>query len=176
VGVEPDGLDAQGELPEMSRRFLALALITGCATSHPSPETAVTGNVSYLSPEGMHSNPAYSQLVVASGRVRTVYVGGQNAVDASGGIVGKGDIGAQAAQVARNLQTALAAAQARPEHVVKWTVYIVQGQPIGPALGAFQQVLGKLPHAPAVTAVFVAALGNPDFLLEVEAIAVVPEQ
>jgi enamine deaminase RidA (YjgF/YER057c/UK114 family) len=154
----------------------AIALMTGCAAAHHPHEAAMTGNVSYLSPDGMHRNPAYSQLVVASGPVRTVYVGGQNAVDAAGAIVGKGDIALQSAQVARNLQTALAAAQARPEHVVKWTVYLVQGQPVGPALGAFQKVLGTLPHAPAVTTVFVAALGNPDFLLEVEAIAVVPEK
>lgn len=47
------------------------------------------GNVAYLNPDGLHRNPAFSQVVVTSGRTRTVYVGGQNAVDASGGIVGR---------------------------------------------------------------------------------------
>jgi Endoribonuclease L-PSP len=85
-----------------------------------NPEDAMKGTVSYLNPQGLHRNPAFSQVVVISGRTRTVYVGGQNAVDIAETIVGKGDIGAQAAQVARNLQVALAAADTRVEHVVKW--------------------------------------------------------
>jgi enamine deaminase RidA (YjgF/YER057c/UK114 family) len=134
------------------------------------------GTVSYLNPEGLHKNPAFSHLVATRGRTRTIYVGGQNAVDSSGTIVGKGDIGAQAAQVARNLQVALASADARVEHVVKWTVYVVQGQPVGPAMGAFQQVLGALPNPPTISVLFVTALAHPGFLLEVEAVAVVPEE
>jgi hypothetical protein len=73
-----------------------------------------------------------------------------------------------------NLRVALTAANAGVEHIVKWTVYVVQGQPLGPALGAFQQVLGKLPNPPTISVLFVAGLANPDFLLEVDAIAVVP--
>lgn len=134
------------------------------------------GTVEYLSPDGLHKNPAFSQLVVTGGRARTIYIGGQNAVDAAGTIVGKGDIGAQAEQVARNLQTALAAAGADVAHIVKWTVYIVAGQPLEPGMAGFMKVLGQLPNPPAITGVFVAALANPDFLLEVEAIAVVPEE
>lgn len=129
-----------------------------------------------MSPEGLHRNPAFSQVVVASGRTRTIYVCGQNAVDAAGVIVGKGDIAAQAAQVAKNLQVALSAAGARVEHVAKWTVYVVSGQSVGPAMGAFQQVVGRLPNPPAISVVFVRALAHPDFLLEVEAVAVVPEE
>lgn len=134
------------------------------------------GSVSYLNPEGLHKDPVYSQAVVTTGRVRTIYVGGQNGVDATGTVVGKGDIGAQAAQVAKNLQVALAAGGARPEHVVKWNVYVVQGQAPEPAMGAFQKTLGSLPNAPTITVLYVAALANPDFLLEVDAVAVVPEE
>ena len=133
------------------------------------------GTVSHLNPEGLHKNPAFSQAITTSGNTRTIYVGGQNALDASGTVVGKGDIGVQANQVARNLQVALASANASIEHVVKWTVYVVQGQPLGPAMGAFQQVFGPLPKPPTVSVLFVAGLAHPDFLLEVEATAVVPE-
>jgi enamine deaminase RidA (YjgF/YER057c/UK114 family) len=133
------------------------------------------GTVSHLNPEGLHRNPAFSQVITTSGNTRTIYVGGQNAVEASGTIVGKGDIGVQAKQVARNLQLALASAKASIEHVVKWTVYVVQGQPLGLAFGAFQQVFGHLPKPPTVSVLFVAGLAHPDFLLEVEATAVVPE-
>jgi enamine deaminase RidA (YjgF/YER057c/UK114 family) len=132
------------------------------------------GSVSYLNPVGLHKNPAFSQVVVTTTPTRTVYVGGQNSVDGAGSIVGKGDMRAQAEQVATNLRVALTAANAGVEHIVKWTVYVVQGQPLGPALGAFQQVLGKLPNPPTISVLFVAGLANPDFLLEVDAIAVVP--
>ena len=134
------------------------------------------GTVSYLNPEGLHRNPAFSQVIVTSGNTRTIYIGGQNAVDSSGTIVGKGDIGAQATQVAKNLQIALASANAHVGHVVKWAIYLVQGQPVGPAMGAFQQVFGTLPNPPAVSVLFVTALAHPEFLLEVEVIAVVPEE
>ncbi len=156
--------------------LVGLAMLIGCTSPPQKSEDNMKGAVSYLNPEGLHRNPAFSQVVVASGRTRTVYVGGQDAVDASGTIVGKGDIGAQAAQVARNLQVALASADARVEHVVKWTIYVVQGQPVGPAMGAFQQVLGQLANPPTITVLFVTALAHPEFLLEVEAVAVVPEE
>lgn len=93
--------------------------------------------VNYLNPEGLHRNPAFSQVVTVEGGMKTVYVGGQNAVDASGTIVGKGDIGAQAEQVVRNLKIALQSAGASFDQVIKCTVYIVQGQPLEPAYKAF---------------------------------------
>ena len=133
-------------------------------------------SVSYLNPDGLHRNPAFSQVVVTSGPARTVYVGGQNAVDAAGAIVGKGDMHLQAEQVASNLRVALAAADAGIEHVVKWTVYVLQGQPVGPAMGAFQKVFGPLRNPPVISVLFVAGLAHPDFLLEVEALAVIPDE
>ena len=132
--------------------------------------------VSYVNPDGLHRNPAFSQVVVTSGRARTIYVGGQNAVDAAGAIVGKGNMHLQAEQVASNLRVALASADARIEHVVKWTVYVLQGQPVGPAMGAFQNVFGPLQNPPVISVLFVAGLAHPDFLLEVEALAVVSEE
>jgi enamine deaminase RidA (YjgF/YER057c/UK114 family) len=68
--------------------------------------------VQHLDPEGLPKKPAFTNVVVASGRVKTIYVGGQNAVDPSGEIVGKGDIAAQTDQIFRNLETALAVAGA----------------------------------------------------------------
>ncbi len=129
--------------------------------------------VQYLNPEGLNRNPAFSNVVVVTGPVKTVYIGGQDAVDASGNIVGQGDIGAQTEQVLKNLQTALAAAGATPEQVVKWTLYIVQGQDLRAGFAAFQRFWGRRPNPPAITAMFVSGLANPAFLLEMDAIAVV---
>ena len=130
--------------------------------------------IQYLSPVGLHRNPAFSQVVVTAGNARTVYVGGQNSVDSSGAIIGKGDLKAQTEQVYKNLETALAAGGAKLENVVKWTIYIVEGQPMEPAFGVFQQVWGRRPNPPAITLVYVSGLADPDFLLEMDAVAVVP--
>ena len=68
-----------------------------------------TGQVQYMNPDTLNKNPAFTNVIVVSGSAKTLYVGGQNAVDASGTIVGKGDIKAQTEQVLNNIQTALAA-------------------------------------------------------------------
>src|SRR4051812_3148280 len=80
----------------------------------------MNGNVQHLNPAGLHKNPAYTQAVAVSGNTKTIYVGGQNAVDASGNLVGKGDLRAQTEQALRNLETALVAGGAAIEHVIKW--------------------------------------------------------
>jgi enamine deaminase RidA (YjgF/YER057c/UK114 family) len=134
------------------------------------------GQVQYLNPDGLIKNPFFSNVVVTTGNVKTIYVGGQDAVDGpTGAIVGKGDLAAQTEQVLKNLQIALAAGGAGLEHVVKWNIYVVQGQDPRPALEAFGRVWGNRPNPPAITVVYVAALANPDFLLEIDAVAVVPQ-
>lgn len=132
------------------------------------------GTVEYLNPAGLHKNPAFTNVIVVSGAAKTIYIGGQDAVDAAGNIVGKGDIAAQTEQALHNVQVALAAGGATLENIIKWTIYIVQGQPLGPGFAAFQRIWGNRPNPPAITGVYVANLANPDFLVEIEAIAVVP--
>ncbi|MGH2352138.1 MAG: RidA family protein [Chloroflexota bacterium] len=133
------------------------------------------GRVEHLDPGGLHKNPAFTQVVSVSGTVKTVYVGGQDAVDASGTIVGKGDIRAQTEQIFKNLRAALAAAGAGLEHVIKWNVYVVQGQPLQPGFEVFRREWGDRPNPPAITAAFVSSLAHPDFLAEIDAVAVVPQ-
>lgn len=135
----------------------------------------MSGTVQHLSPAGLHKNPAYSQGVAVSGNVKTIYVGGQDAVDSAGTVVGKGDLGAQTEQVLKNVETLLTAAGAKLDHVIKWNVYMVQGQKIEAGYAAFQKAWGNKPNPPTVTMSFVAGLANPDFLVEIDAIAVVPQ-
>jgi len=142
-------------------------------TSTPHQSSA-PGSVQHLNPETLHHNPAFSQAVAVSGAVKTVYVGGQNAVDTSGKIVGQGDIATQTEQVMQNIQAALAAGGASLEHVIKWNVYLVQGQPLQPGFEVFQRVWNRRSNPPAITGVMVAGLANPDFLIEIDVIAVVP--
>lgn len=136
--------------------------------------TAGDGRVEFLNPDGLPRNPAFSNVAVISGSVRTIYIGGQDAVDAEGNIVGIGDIAAQTEQVLRNLRTALAAAGAGPEHVVKWNVFIVDGQDFRTGYAAFQRVWGDQPDPPVITAAVVTGLARPGYLVEMDAIAVVP--
>jgi enamine deaminase RidA (YjgF/YER057c/UK114 family) len=134
------------------------------------------GRVELLSPDGLVKNPAFSNVAVVSGQVRTIYVGGQDAVTADGEIVGKGDLAAQTTQILANIKTALAAAGAGPEHVVKWNLFIVDGQDLRQGYEAFQRAWGdRTTPPPLITAAFVSGLAHPDFLVEMEAIAVVPE-
>lgn len=133
------------------------------------------GNVQFINPDDLVKNPAFSNVAVVTGNVKTVYVGGLDAVDANGNIVGKGDLAAQTEQVLKNLKAALAAGGAGPEHVVKWNIYILQGQSLQEGFQAFQRVWGLPPTPPLITGVFVAGLAHPDFLVEMDAIAVVPQ-
>jgi len=132
------------------------------------------GSVEHFSPDGLNKNPAFTNVIVVTNPARTIYIGGQDALDAQGNIVGKGDIKAQVEQIFHNLQVALAAGGAGIEHVIKWNLYVVQGQPLQPGFEVFQRAWGRRPNPPAITFAFVAALANPDFLAEMDAIAVVP--
>ncbi len=134
------------------------------------------GNVQHINPHTLHHNPAFTQVVTVTGPATTIYVGGQNAVMPDGSIAGKGDIAAQTRQTFANLEAALEAAGAKLEHVIKWQILVVQGQKPEPAFQVFGRIWGQRPNPPAITMAFVAGLANPDFLVEIDAIAVVPDR
>jgi hypothetical protein len=73
----------------MSAPRLLLLLV---AMTISTPSSAQSGRVEHINPSTLPKNPAFTQVVAVSGMVKTVYVGGQDAVDASGVIVGKGDL------------------------------------------------------------------------------------
>jgi enamine deaminase RidA (YjgF/YER057c/UK114 family) len=138
--------------------------------------TGDAGSVRYIDPDSLNKNPAFTNVVVVEGNVKTVHIGGQDAVNASGEIVGKGDIVAQIEQILVNLRAALSAGGARPEHIIKWNIYVVEGQPLQAAFAAFQNAWPETPNPPAITMVFVSGLAHPDFLVEIDAVAVVPRK
>ena len=129
----------------------------------------------YINPDSLNNNPAFTNVVVVEGNVKTVHIGGQDAVKASGEIVGKGDIVAQVEQILANLRAALAAGGAGPEHIIKWNIYVVEGQSLQAGSGEFQRAWPETPNPPAITGVFVSALAHPEFLVEIDAVAVVPQ-
>jgi enamine deaminase RidA (YjgF/YER057c/UK114 family) len=133
------------------------------------------GSVRYINPDSLNKNPAFTNVVVVEGNVKTVHIGGQDAINASGEIVGKGDIVAQTEQVLANVRAALAAGGAEPEHIIKWNIYVVEGQSLQAGFAAFQNAWPEVPNPPAITGVFVSGLAHPDFLVEMDAVAVVPQ-
>ena len=111
-------------------------------------------------------------MVAASGR-RTIYTAGQVSIDGRGALVGAADLAAQTAQAMRNVGLALSAAGANYADIVKITTYVVNYKPehrsiIGNARAPF---FAK-GTPPASTLVGVAALAMAEWIVEIEAIAV----
>jgi reactive intermediate/imine deaminase len=123
----------------------------------------------HRAPAGMAPGNGYSHAVAASGRL--VAVAGQVAMDEHGELVGEGDAAAQAERVFENLRLALDAAGATFADVVKLGIFVTDIS-ILPAIREVRDRYVDLDRPPASTAVQVAALFRPGYLLEIEALAV----
>ncbi|MFF4488921.1 RidA family protein [Streptomyces sp. NPDC001544] len=130
----------------------------------------MTGPTRITAPDGVAPAAQYSHVVIGTGRF--VAVSGQLALDEDGRLVGEGDPEAQARQVFENLSRCLAAAGATFEDVVKLT-YFVTDMAYLPAIRAARAARIPDDRLPAASAVQVAALVSPAFLMEIEAFAVV---
>jgi enamine deaminase RidA (YjgF/YER057c/UK114 family) len=127
----------------------------------------------HLRPEGLLHNPAFSQVVTASG-TRTIFTAGQVSIDERGALVGAGDLAAQTAQAMRNVGLALAAAGASYADIAKITTYVVNYKPEHRTIiGGARAPFFANGTAPASTLVGVTALALPEWLVEIEAVAVV---
>ncbi|HEX2350936.1 MAG TPA: RidA family protein [Ktedonobacterales bacterium] len=130
-------------------------------------------HVTFLSPAGLAA-AGYTPLVTVRGATTTIYLSGQVALDASGALVGRGDFRAQAQQVFANLKTALAAAGADFSHIIKLNLFLLDRANL-PILREVRDQYVNIAQPPASTLLVVAGLAREDFLLEVEAIAVLPD-
>ncbi len=126
----------------------------------------------HVSPDGMAPGNGYSHAVVAEGG-RLVVIAGQVAMDESGELVGENDPAVQAERVYENLGSALAAAGATFADVIKLGNFVTDIS-ILPALRAVRDRYVDVERPPASTAVEVRALFKPGYLIEVEALAVLP--
>jgi enamine deaminase RidA (YjgF/YER057c/UK114 family) len=128
--------------------------------------------VKRTNPPTLSAPTGYTHVVEVPAGMKTVYIAGQIALDKSGALVGAGDMKAQADQVFKNLQAALAAAGATFADVVKMNIYTTDVSKIQAIRDARSQYLGAA--LPASTLVQVVALARPEFMLEIEVIAAVP--
>jgi enamine deaminase RidA (YjgF/YER057c/UK114 family) len=131
----------------------------------------------YLNPKELNTPRFYTHAVTAEGAGKLVYVSGQVSWDASGNVVGKGDMRAQSEQVFRNVGVALKAAGAGWDDVVKMNGYMVgmHAERVSTYREVRQRFL-KEGALPASTLVGVERLVDPDLLLEVEVVAAVSAQ
>ena len=128
--------------------------------------------VQYINPTSMHANPAYSQAVLIPAGSRTLLIGGQNAVDKDGTIIGKGDLAAQSAKAISNMLACIEGAGGKLENLVHVTLSFKGDVDIMPGYQEWAKVWGKRPNPPAVSAAKVLGLAHPDFMVEISGIAV----
>jgi enamine deaminase RidA (YjgF/YER057c/UK114 family) len=129
-------------------------------------------SIQRLRPDGLVRSPAFSHVAVVPPGATTIYIGGQNGVDAEGHIVGTDDIAAQSSRALANARTALEAVGATLADVVQWTVLFVDGVDLAAGYGAIAAELASA-EPPLVTAARVSGLGVPGALVEISAIAAV---
>ena len=159
-----------------SRREFVTA-VTAAASTAVAPTAAqaaqVRTNVRHSNPPGMTQPAAYSQVVEINGPHRLVFIAGQTGVDASG----KAAQGfrAQAMQAFTNIKTALASVGGSMDHIVRLTTYLTD---IQQDADAYREVRASfLPNKsalPASTLLQVVRLADPSYLIEVDAIAILP--
>ncbi len=133
------------------------------------------GKINYINPENMVSPRGYSHAISVTGSHQTIYIGGQNAVDKKGNIIGKDNLKKQTEQVLNNIENILKESDGNLENVIKFNIYLVQGQNPQDGFEVFQEKWENNPNYPAITVLFVAGLGNTDWLVEIDAIAIIPE-
>jgi enamine deaminase RidA (YjgF/YER057c/UK114 family) len=124
----------------------------------------------FIQPEGLIKPASYTHVVVAG---NTVYISGQVSANEKGEVVGKGDLKAQVTRVYENLAACLKAAGVTFNDVVKMNTYVVNFKPED--LGVIRDVRKNYlsaDHPPASTLVGVQALASPDWMVEIEAIAI----
>jgi enamine deaminase RidA (YjgF/YER057c/UK114 family) len=127
-----------------------------------------------LQPEGWPRPSGFCHGVLVQGR--QVFIAGQVGWDPLSGRFESSRLADQAAQALKNVLAVLAQASGRPEHIARMTWYLTSRAEYLAQLGeigaAYRQVMGK--HFPAMTAIEVTALIEPQAKVEIEATAVIP--
>lgn len=129
----------------------------------------------FHNPAGLPAPMGFSQLVEIAVGGRLILLSGQAALDAAGSLIGAGDFRAQVTQTFKNLEMALAAAGASFSDVVKLNYYCVESVPAS-EISVVREVRNQFLNVrmpPTSTLVFVSRLVHPEWLIEIEAMAVV---
>jgi enamine deaminase RidA (YjgF/YER057c/UK114 family) len=123
-----------------------------------------------IRPAGLHRTTGYNHAIVKAGQ--PVFIAGQVALDASGNLVGEGNIAAQADQVMANLRAVVAACGGTLDDIVKITIFTTD-LAHRPAIAAARNRHFGTGDYPASTFLVVSSLADPRFLVEIEAVAMI---
>lgn len=115
----------------------------------------------------------FSQAIVAEARGRLVFVSGMTARRPDGTIAGIGDVAAQTRQVCENIKAAVEAAGGTLDDVCRVDVFVRNIEHFDTIHEVRQEYFGSPP--PASTMVEVTKMVSPDYLIEINAIAVIPD-
>jgi len=131
--------------------------------------------IQHINPPTLPPTNGWTQVVTTTGG-KTIYISGQVGVNDKGEVIGKGDMKPQTEQTFANLKAGLTAAGATFNDVVKMNLYVVGLKPEHvPAIREVRAKYVNMAKAPASTLVGVSALVVPDWLIEIEVVAVVVE-
>lgn len=146
-----------------------LTLISAAAAT----VTAQTPTIRRINPPTLSAPTGYTHVTVGSDG-RTVHIAGQVALDAKGQLVGAGDFRAQTVQVFENLRLALESVGATFDDVVKTTTYVTDVANV-PTFREVRNLRIRPEQLPANTLVQVGALARPEWMIEIEAVAMLKQ-
>jgi enamine deaminase RidA (YjgF/YER057c/UK114 family) len=182
--VDPDAKNTAAEtsrasLGAMPRRTFvtaAAAALAAPAIVHASQAEEIqmstsSGVAQHINPSGMHQSPVFSQAILLPPNARMLIIGGQNGVDEKGDVVAS-DLAGQTAKAVDYLVKVLEAAGGTLNDLVRVGLYIKGDGDIAPGFAEWMKRAGEMEMPPTVSAVRVLGLANPDFLIEIEATAV----
>ncbi len=132
----------------------------------------MSDHIRFINPPDISAANGYTHVVEVSNS-KMIFISGQIAYDAAGQLVGKDHLPAQAEQVFKNLNAALAAVGADFTNVVKFTFFMVDISQIAAVRTVRDQYIDTA-HPPASSAVEVRKLFRDELLIEIEAVAAVP--
>ncbi len=148
--------------------FMGFCFILGLSLNTWKGEAfGMSIQIERMNPPGTTQPTVYTQLVRAG---ITLYFAGQTAVNEKGELIGKGDMRAQVRQVYENLKSLLASQGATFDHLVKITIYTLSIDEFRKAGDIREEYTGG--KAPASTLLQIDQLASPDYLVEIEGIAV----
>jgi enamine deaminase RidA (YjgF/YER057c/UK114 family) len=124
-----------------------------------------------IAAKSVYDPATYSQAIRVSGAQSIVFVSGQVAYDKKGGVAHAGDFKAQAREAFRSVVAQVKAAGGKPTNIVKLNTYLTDVRYRADLIPIREAIFGK--QLPASTLVGVTALAHPDWMIEVEAIAVI---
>ena len=129
--------------------------------------------IKFVKSDTLPPSPGYSQAAVVP-KGHLIYIAGQVGMDSAGKLVGPGDFKAQTKQTFENLKAALAASGATFDNVIKLNSYFVDVKQV-PVFREIRDQYINVASPPVSTAVEVKRLVREEWLIEIEAVAVVPE-